>query len=317
MLKVKLGLQAEAYYSVAAAAFAAAVWILFLLASDRKLAAFGVIWFVVALQPVLYFSQHIDSYYLAPSLAGLALVLASALPRRPVLREWRRWLPAAAAAGFIFWAGATSVRLEGKWWNERSMIGKRLVNLMPSVARQVPDGRIAYIFGLDEHDLGILQNDSAFKAFGFDPGKYIIMGLDPDTPRQIRQLEENRGLREYYCFVHSRGEFVNATPAFRRHPGRFIVPVDLEVSQTEVKGGKDSLTLRIVNLDVRAIGVQYTLDGAAMPPIPYWEVGDDNTISIFVDSRTPKGMYHYIAIRDAADPDPEVWYPVDVRVLVK
>ena len=47
----------------------------------------------------------------------------------------------------------------------------------------------------DWPEFGIMQNDAAFKAYGYLPSRFILMGLDPDTPRQIAHLKRNRSKR--------------------------------------------------------------------------------------------------------------------------
>ncbi len=315
MLKVKLGWGAEALYPRVAAGFAAAAGILFFAARRRKTAGLAVLWFLLALQPVLYFWQHIDPYYLAPSLAGLSLLVAAACPADFSRRRLARWLPVSLVVGFTVWTAVAGVKLEGRWWNRRSLEGREIVMRMPEVDRQVPPGQIAYLFGFGEREFGILQKDAALKAFGFSPGRFILVGLDPDTPWQIRNLERHGGLRDYHCFVYRGGAFVNMTDAFRRRPGRFLIPVGLEVSPVDVQAGRDTLILKTTNLDAPAIDVMYTLDGKEMPPIYFWPMDKGHTATLRVDTRTRKGQYHFTAIRDAEER--EAWYPVDIRVTVR
>ncbi len=315
MLKVKLGWGAEALYPRVAAGFAAAAGILFVVARQKRVAGLALLWFLLALQPVLYFWQHIDPYYLAPSLAGLALLVAAACPATLSRKALARGLPVALAVGFTVWSSVAGVKLEGRWWNTRSLEGRNILRRMPEVDRQVPPGRIAYLFGFTESQFGVMQRDAALKAFGFSPGRFILVGLDPDTPWQIRNLERHGGLRDYHCFVYRGGEFVNMTEAFRRRPGRFLVPVGLRVSPLDVQAGRDTLMLTTLNLDARAIDVQYTLDGKEMPPILFWPLNKGGTATLRVDASTRKGEYHFTAIRDAEER--EAWYPVDIRVTVR
>jgi hypothetical protein len=53
-----------------------------------------------------------------------------------------------------------------------------------------------------------------------------------------------------------------------------------------------------------------------MPPVTYWQV-DGGRASVFVDHSTPRGLYHFTAMRDSRFPDPDRWYPIDIRVMVR
>jgi hypothetical protein len=315
MLKVKLGWVAEHLYGWVALVFIIVIAALFMTTPRRKAATLALVWFAVALQPVLYFRQHIDPYYLAPSLAGLSILLAAACPDSFSRKTMFRSAPVALILVFTAWSSTTSVKLEGRWWNARSIIGRDILARMPKVDSQVPAGHIAYVFGFGEAEFGIMQKDAALKAFGFPPDRFVLFGLDPDTSRQIRNLALHGGLVDYYCFVYRRGEFSNMTDAFRRRPERFINPVELEVQPLEVQAGRDTLVLKATNLDARAIDVAYTLDGVEMPPIYYWPLDPQHTATLHVDNSTRKGSYHFTAIRDAEER--EAWYPVDVRVTVR
>lgn len=315
MLKVKLGWPPQDMYGRVAIAFVLVAAALLLLARRRKLAALALLWFGFALQPVLYFWQHIDPYYLAPSLAGFSILIAAVSPESLSRKTLLRWAPALLVLGFTAWTATASVKLEGRWWNRRTLVGHAILDRMPEVDRQVPPGRIAYIFGFSENEFGILMKDAALKALGYPPDRFILCGLDPDTPRQIMNLAKHGGLVDYYCFVYRDGEFTNSTPVFRRHPEYFLNPVGLEVSPLEVQAGRDTLTLRVINLKVKAIDVSYTLNGEVMPPIDYWPIDANCTATLPVDSSTKKGIYHFTAIRDAEKRD--AWCPVDVQVVVR
>ncbi len=315
LLKIRLGWSVEGSYSRITVLFLTVVIALLVAARQRRTAFWGILWFVIALQPVLYFRQHIDAYYLAPSLAGLSVLVAAAVPSGSAVRQWARWIPASLAVLFVIWSAQASVKLEGRWWNERTMIGRRIVSLMPGVEQQVPPGKIAYLFGFDNATLGVMQNDAALKAYGFSPSRFILIGLDPDTPAQIRHLAQYDGLKDYYCFVYTGTELVNMTAEFRRRPAHFLLPVKLEVTPQEIRRGCGRMILRVTNLPARAIDVQYTLDGSQMPPIEFWPLKPDGTAVLFVDESTRKGSYRVTAIRDADKR--ETWYPVDVRVNVR
>jgi hypothetical protein len=337
LLTVKLGYDARASYPIAAIGFVLAVALMVALARNRRVAAFAAVWFIIALQPVLYFWQHIDPYYLAPALSALAVMIAAALGEPRGIRDWQALLPATAIVCYTLWFAPVSIRLEGRWWNERAMTGKSILDQMPAVDRQVPAGRIAYIFGFTETEFGVLQRDAAFKAFGFSPARYILIGLNPDMPSQIRILQQNGGIRGYFCFLHSEGRFFNLTRNFRRNPMDFLSPYSLQriaeeaarqprevapadrlrVSPAEVRRGKDTMIIEAVDLDADGIDLMYTLDGKPMAPVTNWRLNSDKKARVFVSNSTRPGVYHFVAVRDSADPDTAPWYPVDVYVTVR
>jgi hypothetical protein len=337
LLAVKLGRDAQASYPGVAIAFVIVIAVMLLLARDRRVGFFSLSWFVIALQPVLYFRQHIEPYYLAPALAALALLIASALPRPSGLRDWRALLPASAIIGCALWFAPAGARLEGRWWNERALTGKRILELLPQVENWLPAGHIAYVFGFTESDFGVLQKDAALKAFGYPPTRYLLIGLNPDTPGQIRTLAKSGSIRAYYCLLYSRGQMFNVTREFRRQPLDFLSPASLAkiadrispgplqaggqvrllVSPAEIHRGRDRMSLKVVNLDAARIDLMYTLDGRKMPPVMNWWLDSDHEASVFVDRSTPPGVYHFLAVRDSAHPDPGLWCPVEVSVAVR
>jgi hypothetical protein len=337
LLGIKMGREAQASYPAVAIAFVIVIAVMLLLSRDKRVGFFSLTWFVIALQPVLYFWQHIDSYYLAPALSALALFIASALPRPSGLRNWRALFPACAIVGYALWFAPASVRLEGKWWNERAHTGKHILDLMRQVENWLPGGQIAYVFGFTESDFGVLQKDAAFKAFGYPPKKYLLIGLNPDTPGQIRTLAKSGSIRASCCLLYSHGQMFNVTREFRRQPLDFLSPVSLAkiaerispgplqaggqagllVSPTEIHRGRDRMTLKVANLDAARIDLMYTLDGRKMPPVMNWQLDSDHEASLFVDRSTPPGVYHFLAVRNSADPDPGLWCPVDVSVTVR
>ena len=334
LLKLKLKWNVEGSYPVVAAMFVLAVVALFLASRDKRIATFALLWFLFALQPVLYFSGHIYSYYLAPALAATALLIASGFDRWRGIRHWKHFLAALALACFSLWSSLANVRREGRWWNERSCRARQIVNKMPELDRQVPPGRIAFLFGFGPEEFGAMQNDAALKAYGFSPNRFILVGLDERTAGQVDILKQSGGLRDYFCFVYSKGGFENWTEEFRRKPEAFVAILPMEfldkgsldfVNRPEVRleanvdgvtAGKDTLSFRVVGLDARAIDVLYTLDGRLMPAVVGWQLDENRATSVFVDSSTRRGWYHYRAIRDSYGLDPKRWISVDVGVLV-
>ena len=358
LLKTKLAAALNLSYPIVAAIFAIAMVILLCIASNKRVAFFGLAWYFAALQPVLYFHQHIDPYYLAPALAGLALALGGAIPPLGGQHRWKTTVPTLAIVGYSLFMSGASVSREGPWWNERADVGRQILSQMPGIDRQFPAGRMAYIFGCGEWEFGVMQNDAAFKAYDYSPHtRFILVGLDPHTARQIRQLQHNGGLADFFCFVYERGELVNRTAEFRQDPGPFLaltgmevqlgIPsagesaqadaairwpergehevaghqdrpeVQLEVSPLEVVAGQTVLTVRTINFDVPAIDVHYSIDGEVMPVLRGWRLDENHTASVFVSNQTPKGRYRFLAVRDSRDRSSMSWIRVDIEVVVK
>lgn len=311
---------ARSYAGVAVAAVVVIALLLFL-SRDKKVGLFLVVWFVVALQPVLYFAQHIDSYYLAPALPALSLLIASVLEPLKGFKDWKRGILALAIVLFIVSASTASVWKEGRWWNERTFIARTIVRQMPDVNRQVPSGRIAYLFGFGPWELGAMQEDAVLSAYGYPPTRFILLGLDSRTPEQIIHLKEYGGLEDYYCFLYSDGKLLNVTEEFRKDPDLFIAiqtpsQVELRVNSGQLTAGRDTLTLQISQLNARAIDVVYTLDGRELSRVKEWRLREDGSTSVFVDASTRKGLYHFVAIRDSNGPKGN-WISVDARVCLK
>jgi hypothetical protein len=61
----------------------------------------------------------------------------------------------------------------------------------------------------------------------------------------------------------------------------------------------------------------YTLNGKIMPPVTYWKLDPDHRARVFVDSSTPRGLYHFLAVRDSEFQDDTRWYPIDVQAVVR
>lgn len=334
LLAVKLKWSIPAAYPYVAAGFLLAVVLMVSLARDRRVAVFALLWFSLALQPVLYFQHHIFGYYLAPALPAVALLIAIALDGLPQARAWKGRVLATAVVGFSLWSSYASVKREGPWWNERSFIARDILSRMPDVVRQVPPGRVALLFGLGETEFGAMQNDAALKAFGISPYRHILVGLDDRTPEQIETLRRNGGIRELSCFLYSSGAFMNCSEAFWNNPKQFVLiqpldaldglarsssknsPVQMEVNSNMIRAGTDFLTIRVRGMDAAAIDVLYTLDGRLMPAVTRWPLDENRSATTRVDASTPHGDYHYRAIRNSADTDIRRWHPLDVHVRV-
>ncbi len=331
LLVQKLQVRADENYPWIAAAFVIAVAGLIWLGKNRRISMFAVIWFALALQPVLYFSGHIFPYYLAPALPAVSLLIASALSRTARLSKAGAFAGFAAVAWFSLWTAEASVRREGRWWNDRSLVSRNILQQMPEVNSQVPPGRIAFLFGFGEWEFGAMMGDAAFKAYGFSPDRFILVGLNPATPIHIESIKATGHLGDYYCFRYSEGKLKNMTSEFRADPIRFLPPrpkppparfikgsnVAVSTNSKEIQAGKDTLVLRVYNLDAAAVDLMYTLDGREMPILAKWRLDKNHSAAVFVDKTTAKGMYHLTGIRDSTSKDADSWFAIDEQILVK
>ena len=316
-------------YRLGAAAFAGLVLLAWLMSQHRRVAFFAILWMALALQPFLYFLRHNHAYYLAPALAAFSLLVASALPRMRNRRDLRAWFPALGVVCLFLSSSLATVRLEGRWWNERESSRRDLVGKMLAIDREVPAGRTAYIFGLRSDQFESLENGAIYKAYGLSAGKFrfVLPGLDPDLPSRLQRLKEDGSLDDAYCFVLSDAGVINETEAFRNSPDRFSVSeparflevpgVRIEASPEVVRSGEDTLTVRVVNFDVPAIDVLYSLDGQLMPPLIHWLLNAERLATVFVDAATPKGHYQFKAIRDSRNPGDDQWIKVNAAVTVR
>jgi hypothetical protein len=322
LLKLKLHWDPSESYPFLAIIFVVTVLLLISHSENKRVLVFSALWFFLALQPVLYFSQHIYGYYLAPALPAVSLIIASIIPS--TIDRWhpKHWILYLGIVSLSLFTSYASVKREGQWWNARTFLAKDILSKMPAVDRQVPNDKIAFIFGFGPEEFGILQNDAAFQAYGFSPNRFILVGLNEETARQIRALKESGGIMDYYCFLYSLTEFINMTTEFRQDPKPFLKPrpqpaMELEVNARELTRGKDSLTLKVYYFDGPAIDILYMIDGKPMPPIIGWALSEDRTATVPVSETTPKGLYHFRAIRDSRDPTPMAWVPVQVQAVVK
>jgi hypothetical protein len=313
-------------YGWMAACVAVCLLTLFLLARNKRAAVFALVWVAIGLQPVLYFSDHIFPYYLAPSLAGLSLLIGAALPPLRRHADWMRWLPALCACGVAVGLSQATVKPEGRWWQERTSARHELIRKILAVDAAVPAGGTAYVFGLTAEDYESLENGSIFRAYALQPTKFEFMmpELDSAMASNLRYLKRQGKLGDAFCFRFNGDQLIDQTSAFREDPERFSGPVPegflevagvtLDVSPRFASRGKDTLVLK-ASLDVPAIDVLCSRDGLLMPPVMHWLLDDHHTTTVFVDAGTPPGEYEFVAIRASGDSGAK-WIKVSAHVTI-
>lgn len=92
--------------------------------------------------------------------------------------------------------------------------------------------------------------------------------------------------------------------------------VRLEAGPPVIRRGKDTLVLRLFNLDTRAVDLLYSLDGQLMPPILRWTMDARHTARTFVGLTTEPGEYRFHALRPSDSPA-SGWIKIDARVKVQ
>jgi len=300
--------------------------ILFLLARVRPIAGFAILWILFALQPVLYFSNHSYPYYLAPALAGLALLIASAVPPWQEPIGWKCWVPALLVAGVSLWLSAGTIRADGNWWNQRSASRHGFIGELLDINRRVPDGETAYIFGLKQDEFDQLEGGAVLKAYSLSGRKlrFVLPELDSGLPAGLQQLVQTGGIRQAHCFQFSSGKAVDRTADFRNDPWRYLgskpvkfleVPgVRLEAGPAIIRRGTDTLVVKVINLEAQTVDLLYSIDGQLMPPALQWRLDSQHTARVFADMTTPEGEYRFEAVRPAGTAN---WIKIDARLTVR
>jgi hypothetical protein len=90
--------------------------------------------------------------------------------------------------------------------------------------------------------------------------------------------------------------------------------VRLEAIPAVAVSGRDTLKIRVINLNAPAIDVLYSIDGEEMPPISNWLLDEAFSASVFIDKSTRRGIYRFRGIRNARFGG--AWIPVDGQVRV-
>lgn len=293
---------------------------------------FAIIWLFLALQPVLYFSGHSFSYYLAPALLALSFLISAAISA--VMRA--KWIAGATVAAVIAcygcWAAEASVKREGRWWVERSFVARNILKQMPDIARQVPPGHTAFIFGFGPEELGVLQTNGAFEAYGFPTDRFIIKSYDEDAVRTIERLRDANQLAKHHFFLFSQGSILDRTSLYRTAPPVSNSPsvqkdvpkiefvntpkVRIRSNLSRLGTGEDSLIIRILNFNAPSIDLLYEFNGQRMEPVLDQHPNRRNEISVPINESTPRGAYHLIGIRNSATREINQWIALDFEIVL-
>jgi hypothetical protein len=308
-------------WPVAAVLATLALFALLALSANRKAAAFGLAWFGAAVLPVLFFTDHIFAYYLAPALPGFSFMLSAAVDT-PLRSARRKLIPVSALLVFSLWSAIVTLDSYGTWWTNRSLTARSLLMQTARFDRTLPRDRRIYVLGLTEDDCGVLQDSAAFRAFGYPPERLTVAANDADAASMLATS------KNHSILVYENGKLADRTAELedgRLHmaPPRveriFVERPDVRLvpEAAELIAGKDALSIEVQNLPAASVDVLYELDGTMMPPVRNWRMDGHRRLQVPLSASTPKGVYRFIGIRDAADPDVHRWLKVDIQITVK
>lgn len=135
-------------------------------ANSRKLLVFAVIWYPVALLPVLLFNQHKFPYYLPVALTGFLLffiILLKNLCEKFALTH-KSWVRVIIMTVVISWFGVAQVTEEyfylDHWAPRRALIAKKIID-----NAQIKGNELT-VFDSDENRLALNDQDGAKVIFG-------------------------------------------------------------------------------------------------------------------------------------------------------
>jgi hypothetical protein len=79
----------------------------------------------------------------------------------------------------------------------------------------------------------------------------------------------------------------------------------------------DMIQFRLIGLNFKSIDVLYTINGERQPPAKNWNLDRRHSVRFPVTAVTPKGLYHFIGIRDSRARDSNRWIKVDTLVPIR
>jgi hypothetical protein len=282
----------------------------------------AVLFIVIAPLPIAFIPNRGDAMLYIPCL-GWALILATLisaacdiLAREPLLKrlnpDLARGLSLLLAVGLIWSTTDSRNKYIAQNYEKRGQLMWSVKNKLEAILpRAQPGSRIAFyndIFeGWDSHFIAeLLYHDRS-----------VTTRLNTKTPLTVSQLSEMD-----YVFAYDKG----GNPALLKRPGEPFIPirefikrpdVRIEANATQIRAGKDSLVLRTIHLNARAIDILYKLNDREMPPVVKWELEGDHTTPLLVSTTNQKGQYHIYAIRDSYGENPNQWISVDLLIQVK
>jgi hypothetical protein len=134
--------------------------------------------------------------------------------------------------------------------------------------------------------------------------------------RQCHELRSPLGHKGFLCEVLSQVRQKSKSSSVTFTVASLHSEARSGASPLVVTAGRDTLIVHVTGLD-RAIDIRSTLDGRPQPLQRRWILDSTHTIRIDLGVSTPKGIYHFVGVRDSDDPDPNRWIPVDCSVQVR
>ena len=142
----------------------------------------GISWFIVALSPVIFFSNHISPHYAAIASVGLYLIIAEALS----------WLPAKLKVFFIaIWIiqfiAALKINLATHWWTRHALEAGRLTKIIKNKYPSLPPDKNLLLEVNNQREVNlVLAGDNAVKLIYTDRDAKLIVtqesSLIPNFP---------------------------------------------------------------------------------------------------------------------------------------
>jgi len=149
---------------------------------ERRVAVFGLAWFLVALAPVLPLRDHLQDYYLTIPAIGLALAVAAAWRAAP------RW--AAAMWLLVYWGCSVAFLQQGiRTYYERSQAVRRFLAGVQEIRAVHPDKTILLAGVEDALFYGVIH-DEGFRVAGVR-NVYLAPTNEGITPRpELRPVSD-------------------------------------------------------------------------------------------------------------------------------
>jgi len=151
-------------------------------AKNGRLMFLGISWFIVALSPVIFFSNHISPHYAAIASVGLYLIIAEALS----------WLPAKLKVFFIaIWIiqfiAALKINLATHWWTRHALEAGRLTKIIKNKYPSLPPDKNLLLEVNNQREVNlVLAGDNAVKLIYTDRDAKLIVtqesSLIPNFP---------------------------------------------------------------------------------------------------------------------------------------
>jgi hypothetical protein len=282
---------------------------------EKRLSVFALLWFVIALSPMLMLNAF-GPYYLFLSMVGFSLLAGLSLS---LVRGY-----ACAAFLLMIWASCHSVIAKdtagdlalglASVWAENSTQDVRAARpqLKPGANIYILDQAVPDLWRF--HGLGalfrLLYNDDSITT------SYRSLGHSPkaDAPEMVVMRAESNHL-------------VDVTTEFRQDPAKALggaeessiqyvdqPGVSLSVAPAEVVAGRDFYWLSVSGWRLPEVVVQYTLNDGPIAEATF-RLNSEGQIRFFVSTLTPTGVFRFLRFRASSAP-PTEWIKAEATLRV-